>query len=124
MNTIVPSTVAMILANAFSAPPNLERVTKKTKKKAIQESKMQNKSIPGLIVIGIDITSYGVIFDRVEKIKMQEKGLEPSWYCYHTDLNRARLPIPPFLHAKVILSFSDRNVNAFVRNLFLLLNTF
>ena len=28
---------------------------------------------------------------------MQEKGLEPSWYCYHTDLNRARLPIPPFL---------------------------
>lgn len=30
---------------------------------------------------------------------MQEKGLEPSWYCYHTDLNRARLPIPPFLRA-------------------------
>ncbi len=29
---------------------------------------------------------------------MQEKGLEPSWYCYHTDLNRARLPIPPFSH--------------------------
>ena len=28
---------------------------------------------------------------------MQEKGLEPSGYCYHTDLNRARLPIPPFL---------------------------
>ena len=29
---------------------------------------------------------------------MQEEGLEPSWYCYHTDLNRARLPIPPLLH--------------------------
>ena len=29
---------------------------------------------------------------------VQKKGLEPSWYCYHTDLNRARLPIPPFLH--------------------------
>ena len=24
--------------------------------------------------------------------KVQRKGLEPSWYCYHTDLNRARLP--------------------------------
>ncbi len=32
---------------------------------------------------------------------MQEKGLEPSWYCYHTDLNRARLPIPPFLRAYI-----------------------
>ena len=31
---------------------------------------------------------------------MQEKGLEPSGYCYHTDLNRARLPIPPFLQIK------------------------
>ena len=29
---------------------------------------------------------------------MQEKRLELSWYCYHTDLNRTRLPIPPFLH--------------------------
>ncbi len=28
---------------------------------------------------------------------VQRKGLEPSWYCYHTDLNRARLPIPPSL---------------------------
>ena len=28
----------------------------------------------------------------------QEKRLELSWYCYHTDLNRARLPIPPLLH--------------------------
>ena len=44
---------------------------------------------------------------------MQEKGLEPSWYCYHTDLNRARLPIPPFLHASDILSFSVGIVNYF-----------
>ena len=29
---------------------------------------------------------------------MQKKGVEPSRYCYHTDLNRARLPIPPLLH--------------------------
>ena len=36
------------------------------------------------------------LFENHKK-DMQEKGLEPSWYCYHTDLNRARLPIPPFL---------------------------
>ncbi len=41
---------------------------------------------------------------------MQEKGLEPSWYCYHTDLNRARLPIPPFLHARVMLPRFPENV--------------
>ena len=29
---------------------------------------------------------------------VQKKGVEPSRYCYHTDLNRARLPIPPLLH--------------------------
>ena len=28
---------------------------------------------------------------------VQKKGVEPSRYCYHTDLNRARLPIPPLL---------------------------
>ena len=32
---------------------------------------------------------------------MQKEGLEPSWYHYHTDLNRARLPIPPFLRTNV-----------------------
>ena len=32
---------------------------------------------------------------------MQKEGLEPSWYHYHTDLNRARLPIPPFLRTSV-----------------------
>ena len=32
---------------------------------------------------------------------MQKKGVEPSRYCYHTDLNRARLPIPPFLRTNV-----------------------
>ncbi len=31
---------------------------------------------------------------------MQKKGVEPSRYCYHTDLNRARLPIPPLLQKK------------------------
>ena len=33
---------------------------------------------------------------------VQKKGLEPSWYCYHTDLNRARLPIPPFLQNRYL----------------------
>ncbi len=33
---------------------------------------------------------------------VQKKGLEPSRYCYHTDLNRARLPIPPFLLAVIV----------------------
>ena len=28
---------------------------------------------------------------------MQEKGLEPSLYCYNRHLKPARLPIPPFL---------------------------
>ena len=27
---------------------------------------------------------------------VRAKGLEPSWGCPHTDLNRTRLPIPPF----------------------------
>ena len=42
---------------------------------------------------------------------MQEKRLELSWYCYHTDLNRARLPIPPFLHASIIITASLSSVN-------------
>ena len=28
---------------------------------------------------------------------VQKMGVEPTRYCYHTDLNRARLPIPPLL---------------------------
>ena len=32
---------------------------------------------------------------------VQKKGVEPSRYCYHTDLNRARLPIPPLLQTIV-----------------------
>lgn len=33
---------------------------------------------------------------------MQKEGLEPSWYHYHTDLNRARLPIPPQPHFSIV----------------------
>ena len=28
---------------------------------------------------------------------VQKMGVEPTRYFYHTDLNRARLPIPPLL---------------------------
>ena len=56
---------------------------------------------------------------------MQEKGLEPSWYCYHTDLNRARLPIPPFLRTKTILHIFALVVNSFYLFFFtILLNLF
>ena len=47
---------------------------------------------------------------------MQEKRLELSWYCYHTDLNRARLPIPPFLRTNVILQPFRNNVNTILKN--------
>ncbi len=30
--------------------------------------------------------------------QLQKMGVEPTRYYYHTDLNRARLPIPPLLH--------------------------
>ena len=52
---------------------------------------------------------------------MQEKGLEPSWYCYHTDLNRARLPIPPLLRTKhivyVLFEIVNSNFSYFANNL-------
>ena len=42
---------------------------------------------------------------------MQKEGLEPSWYHYHTDLNRARLPIPPFLRTRCIIQYLIQIVN-------------
>ena len=29
---------------------------------------------------------------------VRKTGLEPTQYCYHKNLNLARLPIPPFPH--------------------------
>ena len=37
---------------------------------------------------------------------MQKMGVEPTRYFYHTDLNRARLPIPPLLHLLPAISCS------------------
>lgn len=49
-------------------------------------------------------------------LSVQEKRLELSWYCYHTDLNRARLPIPPFLRTNVILTSFMSAVNPLNKN--------
>ena len=35
---------------------------------------------------------------------VQKMGVEPTRYCYHTDLNRARLPIPPLLRLAAFTS--------------------
>ena len=36
---------------------------------------------------------------------LQKMGVEPTRYYYHTDLNRARLPIPPLLHFVLFCCF-------------------
>ena len=59
-------------------------------------------------------TLFSNYFKSLEKV-MQKEGLEPSWYHYHTDLNRARLPIPPFLRTKYILQYLIKNVNTFFK---------
>ena len=46
---------------------------------------------------------------------MQEKGLEPSLYCYNRHLKPARLPIPPFLRANSILPDFNIDVNRFFK---------
>ena len=40
-------------------------------------------------------------------LRLQKMGVEPTRYCYHTDLNRARLPIPPLLHLAAFTSNED-----------------
>ena len=35
-------------------------------------------------------------------IRLQKMGVEPTRYFYHTDLNRARLPIPPLLRSAAL----------------------
>lgn len=35
---------------------------------------------------------------------VQKMGVEPTRYYYHTDLNRARLPIPPLLRYAALAS--------------------
>ena len=47
---------------------------------------------------------------------MQKMGVEPTRYCYHTDLNRARLPIPPLLRIVCPTSFAHRTNNHIISN--------
>ena len=56
----------------------------------------------GLSVLLRILTRESAPISRSAFCCLQEKRLELSWYCYRTDLNRTRLPIPPLLH----LSFS------------------
>lgn len=49
---------------------------------------------------------------------MQEKRLELSWYYYHTDLNRTRLPIPPFLRDKLYYIGNWKKCQSFLAGFF------
>ena len=56
---------------------------------------------------------------------MQKMGVEPTRYCYHTDLNRARLPIPPLLRTIVLLVFQlNRSTMAIIAELSSFVNPF
>ena len=66
---------------------------------------MERKNLlKDLIVLWISVTAQTLILikkngDRMVTVLMVRiKGFEPSRYRYHTDLNRARLPIPPYPH--------------------------
>ena len=47
--------------------------------------------------------------------KMQEMGLEPTRHCCHRHLKPARLPIPPLLQAKTIVSVLTREVKSKIK---------
>ena len=63
----------------------------------------------------------GISILEIPVFCLQKMGVEPTRYYYHTDLNRARLPIPPLLHfvlfccfvqaTKVIINEQQRFVN-------------
>ncbi len=56
---------------------------------------------------------------------MQKMGVEPTRYCYHTDLNRARLPIPPLLRTIVLRAFQlNRSTMAIIAELSPFVNPF
>ena len=44
---------------------------------------------------------------------MRIRGFEPPRYCYHTDLNRARLPIPPYPHIHFVRCLRLFHYNSF-----------
>ena len=42
---------------------------------------------------------------------VRQEGLEPSRPCGHTDLNRARLPIPTLTHVSVAIPVSTEGIS-------------
>ena len=44
----------------------------------------------------------GISILEIPVFCLQKMGVEPTRYYYHTDLNRARLPIPPLLHSAAV----------------------
>ena len=60
----------------------------------------QWKSLDMTAVSRIKITNrQSIIVSTVGSVMVRETGLEPACCCQHTDLNRTRLPIPPFPHS-------------------------
>ena len=47
----------------------------------------------------------GISILEIPVFCLQKMGVEPTRYYYHTDLNRARLPIPPLLHFVLFCCF-------------------
>lgn len=46
----------------------------------------------------------GISILEIPVFCLQKMGVEPTRYYYHTDLNRARLPIPPLLRYAALAS--------------------
>ena len=46
----------------------------------------------------------GISILEIPVFCLQKMGVEPTRYYYHTDLNRARLPIPPLLHFAPVIT--------------------
>ena len=49
----------------------------------------------------------GISILEIPVFCLQKMGVESTRYYYHTDLNRARLPIPPLLHLCVAIFLSN-----------------
>lgn len=63
-----------------------------------------NKFLSKTYLFPLKIPEIPIVSDNLSIFRdyliMQKMGVEPTRYCYHTDLNRARLPIPPLLRLR------------------------
>ena len=46
----------------------------------------------------MDVAIHGFLRPTRPAQVVAQVGVEPTWYCYHTILSRARLPVPPLRH--------------------------